>query len=374
MNLDEMLIYADIEHIHKIVENYKCQCNRHSKTEMIQTIIYTFFHKDTLDAHLAKIDAIEYTFIQLLYLDARNKYSMEDLIAKGKQALAFHDTTKKPRELVLSALKSGWIFQGVGKRNAFSYLIPQDVKKNILRIMGSRLNINLLSSDQNFVYRDERSLLVSDLASFLSYVSNESVILTGKGNIYKRQQKIILDAMLISEEPLGKVTWRFGYGRRYNEYPDRFSIIYDYAFYHKLIHEEESGYLYLTKSGEAWLNQRNLMDEEKKLYTFWIRLYKRPIPFLQLIVKLIDLSATNQWVLLNSIENEVLFWLKDHYYETKEMVFHERIIKMLLHLGVLQLGYQKEQAFIRVTEEGHHWVNGSANFDVKEIIMKKNKK
>jgi len=371
LNLDEMLIYADIGHIHNIADQYQCRCNRHSKTEMIQTIIYTVFRQGTLDTLISQMDDVEFTFIQLLYLDARTQYLMEDLLAKGKQAITLRNSSIQPRELIISALKKGWIFQGVGRKYAFFYMVPHDLKKKILQILIKKMKLEVLNKDQNFVYRDERNLIISDVDIFLQMVSKKNILLTAKGNIYKKHQKVILDHLQVKEEPLGRVAWRFGYGRRYHEYPDRFSLIYDFAFYHGLIAEDENGYLLITKDGLKWLDQANREEEEKKIYTFWVRLYKRPIPFLQLIIKWIDLAAYNQWVQLNSMEEEILFWLRDHYYETKSQVFHDRIIKMLLHLGVLQLGYQGDEAFIRVTEEGHRWLNGYVGFDLKEIQMDK---
>ena len=48
MNLAELLTYADIGQIHKIIDSYQCQCDRHSKTEMIQQLIFTVFNNKNL--------------------------------------------------------------------------------------------------------------------------------------------------------------------------------------------------------------------------------------------------------------------------------------------------------------------------------------
>ena len=62
MNINEMLIYADIEHISKIADHYKCQCNRNSKTDTIQAIIYHIFQKDILEESIKQLNVLEYTF------------------------------------------------------------------------------------------------------------------------------------------------------------------------------------------------------------------------------------------------------------------------------------------------------------------------
>lgn len=369
LNLNEMLIYADIQHINKIVDHYQCQCDRHSKTEMIQSIIYTLFQNNTLEEMIDQLTDIERTFVQLLYLDSRTKYTIEDLLAKGKQAIELQQSNEKPREIVLTALKKGWIFQGVGKKHLLIYLVPEDLKKKILQSLIRKLQKQVLVKEEIPFYRDEIDLLFSDLLTFLNTIRKEDIYLTNEGNIYKRQQYAIFQSFIIPEEPLKRQAFRFGYGRRYDEYPDRFSLLYDYAYYQKWIDEGEKGFLGLTTLGIQWVERSHQrMKESKKLYQFWVRLYKHPIPFLPLIVRFIDLMSYQQWVRLDHLQELTLFWLKDHYYEKKEQIFQERIIKMMLHLGLIQLGNDDGIPFLRVTEEGHHWINDFESFEAKEIV------
>ncbi len=371
LNLNEMLIYADFQHINNIVDHYHCQCDRHSKTDMVQAILFKLLRKDTLREIILQADREDLTFIQLLYLDSRTKYTIEDLLAKAKQALDLHQMDRKPRELVLSGLKKGWIFQGVGKKNALVYLVPEDFKNRILETIHQKAKEELNRADDVPFYRDETDLILSDLHIFLSYVKNEEILLTSEGNIYKRQQQLLFRLLHIKEEIIKKQAWRFGYGRRYNEYPDRFSLIYDYAYYFKLTEESANGYLQLTSNGEKWLHEISPSKEKMNLYRFWLRLYKYPISFLPLIVKYIDLVAYKEWVQLDQLERKLMFWIKEHYYETTEIVFQERIIKMLHHLGVLKIGNIEHNVYIRVTDEGHHWINGIEGFHVKEINITK---
>lgn len=357
MNLAEMLLFADIDQVNKIADSYNCSCNRHSKTEMIQSLIYTMLNKTNLELLTTKIDKSEETFLNLLYLDTRDSYSYEELSAKAKQAIDLAETsTCNPRDLILSSLKKGWVFQGVGKKHLLSYLIPHDYRTSILQTIKNNLLEKINTVDELNIYRDESSIIVSDLTTFLQFLLNEEVLLTGEGNIYKRQQNILFNMFLVPEEPLKKVSWRFGYGRRYNEYPDRFSLIYDYAFYYKLIHEEQEGFLFLTPLGGKWLNKSEYFDEEHKLYQFWLRLYKHTIPFLQIILRLIDLVAYKRWIEVQSVEKQLFFWIKEHYYEKKEEIFEERVIKMLFHLGVIQIGEYANKHYLRVTDKGHNWI------------------
>ena len=370
LNLNEMLIYADFQHINNIVEHYQCQCDRHSKTDMVQSIIFKLLRKETLNEIIGQAAKEELSFIQLLYLDSRTKYTIEDLLAKAKQSISLHQLDKRPRELVLMALRKGWIFQGVGKKNALIYHVPEDFKSRIIEVIYQKSKENLNYIEQVPFYRDETDLLLSDLQIFLNFVKNEEVLLTGDGNIYKRQQQLLFRLLHIKEEPLKKQAWRFGYGRRYNEYPDRFSLIYDYAFYYKLIDEDATGELFLTLNGEKWFTDMNPVKEKMNLYRFWLRLYKYPISFLPLIVKYIDLMAYKEWVQLEAVERFLLFWLKDYYYETRETIFHERIIKMLHHLGALKVGNFENKTFIQVCEEGHHWINGIEGEKLSSINLK----
>ena len=77
-----------------------------------------------------------------------------------------------------------------------------------------------------------------------------------------------------------KGTWRFGYGRMFKEYPNRFSFIYDYCYYHQLISEHD-----LTLRINGGMVRHGLVEGKKEslaeVYTFWLRLYKNPIPNIQ---------------------------------------------------------------------------------------------
>ncbi|MFV9510677.1 hypothetical protein [Tepidibacillus sp. LV47] len=358
MNLAEMLLYADISHINKIADHYQCQCDRHSKQDMIQTLIYKILQKQTMLNILKQADDTEQTFMMLLYLDQRNQFTMEDLLAKGKKAIQLHESSHKPRDLILLSLKKGWIFQGLEKKNALVYLIPDDLKAKMLELIRNQYLSQMHTLKELSFYRDEKRLIAADFQTFLKFVSNEEILLTGDGSIYKRQQQLLFNQFLVPEEPIKKPGWRFGYGRRYRQYPDRFSLIYDYAFYKKMIEEDERGFLYLTNLGRNRLDHENLEEITMEIYKFWLRIYKSSIPFLPFIVQLIDLLAFDCWLSLEDLKRTVLIWLKDRYYETKEVIFNERIIKMLHHLGIIQIGQDQEKSYIRLTKEGHRFVNG----------------
>ena len=365
-----MLLYADIQHVAKIADQYDCQCNRHSKQEMIQSLLYKILQKKTITSLIEQIDDTEYSFVMLLYLDQKDQYTMEDLLAKGKKVTQLHQSSEKPRELILKSLRKGWIFQGVGKHKTLVYLIPQDLKKVILELFRTQLLAQIENRSTLSFYRDEKNLIAADCQTFLKFVSKEEVLLTGDGNIYKRQQQLLFNQFLVVEEPLKKQGFRFGYGRRYHEYPDRFSLIYDYAYFKKLIDEDQVGILKITSVGLNQLEQGNIEQITRDMYQFWTRLYKTSIPHLPLIVRLIDLLANEKWVAIHELEGIMLFWLKDHYYETKKIIFNDRIVKMLHHLGIIQIGQDEEKSYIRLTKEGHQYIHGIEIFQAKEIELK----
>jgi len=368
LNLDEMLIYADIEQINKIADNYQCQCNRHSKTEMIQSIIYTLYKKEMINRYIKGLESVEISFMQLLFFDSRLRLTIEDLLAKAKQAASIHNSEIKPKQLVLLALKRGWIFQGVGKKNLLVYLVPIDLKRKIIKSIKQHIEESLISVNEVDFYRDEQNLIVSDLSIFLTYIQKEEVLLTGTGAMYRRNQQDLFQFLLITEQVINKQLWRFGFGRKYNEYPDRFSLIYDYAYYRNYI-KEENGYLNITNEGKYWLENAERDKESLKMFKFWIRLYKHAIPYLPLIVKFIDLVAYKKWIELKTFKNGIVVWLNDHYYENKDIVFMERIIKMLLHLGIIQISFNDDITFIRITEDGHQFINGFESFNAKDIVL-----
>ncbi|HEY4391167.1 MAG TPA: hypothetical protein VGN02_07435, partial [Paenibacillus sp.] len=192
----------------------------------------------------------------------------------------------------------------------------------------------VLAEQEPVIYREESDLMSTDLHLFLEYVLNHSVVLNAEGVMYRRSQLQIMEMLHVSEPLVGK-GWRFGYGRRFKDYPSRFSLLYDYAYHIRLI-KEEGDSLKLTSSGLSYLKEEH-GDTMLQFVVFWLRLYKIPIPNLLSIIYWIERSSAD-WVSVASLYQKLESLIAPFFYDTPESIFEERILRMMLHLGMIRIG------------------------------------
>ena len=356
MNLPDLLTYADIDHLLDIVVHYELP-RTHSKHELIKTLLVTMQRPAWWDEQTKSLSTTESRFWQLVLLDSRETFNLDELLGKGRQALA--EKEGNPRSLVAKAIKKGVLFPNVAGRNRSLYKVPRDVRKFAIRSIRNRFISEMIVNDEPTMYRDEQTCLTSDLVCFLTYIGEKGVRLTAEGAIYRQDLQQVLGQMTIKEAPISKQRWRFGFGRRYHQYPDRFSLLYDYAYYREYIVENRQT-LSLTMShpGKIASNGR----EAEKIYKFWLRLYRRPFPELPLIVKWVYLLSQTHWVSIDSLFNYLSQWITPYYYMEREDLF-DLLIKMLTHLGVIR----SSPTAVQMTESGNECVARSTGWDLNEL-------
>ena len=358
MNLADMLSYADIHQLGKIAVSYGCECNGHSKNELIQAILSAIGKRELIDSFVHKMSMEDIRFINSLLFESKSGYSMEELTARARQARFVQpgQETELSREMIVTYKHRGWLFNGYSQQTRYLFHVPDDIKTVIRRSLETRFVASLTYVDEPTAYRDEQWLIIDDIRHLLRYLATEDVLLTTDGTIYKRTLLSLFEGFAVKEEPLGRVGFRFGYGRKFREYPDRFSFIYDYCYYQHWI-EEDEGKLILTELGQAKAESLN-KDELGQIYRLWLRLYKGPIPnVLPLAYWLIRLSE--RWVTVASIIACLCPLVKPYYYDTPESVLERRMIHMLMHLGLLQIGeHPLHGAVIRATKTAAAVIKG----------------
>lgn len=362
MRVTDWLTYTDIDQLKQLNRFYQCECNYHSKNELICSLLQRMNRKSLIKEIVTQLSNEELRFLQLIVLDTSESYTMEELVAKGRAALFGEEG--EPRRLIASALKKGWLFRGYSHSTNNLYEMPTDTKERITDLITEPYlqEKELITPD---FYRDEENLMVADLYSFLGYLQRDIVRLAGDGGIYRNQQKILFQGLYVVEEPVSGKGPRFGFGRNYHLYPDRFSLIYDYAFYKGYIEEHEQGYLQLTVLGNDKLIKKDA-EEGKNMYRFWIRLYRKPIPHLPIIIRWIGLLSNSGWISLNQCYEVSSSWLAPYYYESVETLF-QRIIQIMLHLGILKVGLESGVNYIALTTSGKKWVQGISAFKEETI-------
>lgn len=409
MNLADMLCYADIAELTRIAETYDCSCSSHSKNELIQSILSTVQRRDVLETRVDEITASDLRFLNSLLFESRPAYSLEELKARAlgsdpavlkQQVLAAgvefkppepSPSTKNPpkggrtrkskktqevppmgpdeiaRHAISRFKRFGWLFNGFSQQTRYLYQVPEDVKTRLCDALEQKYRASLVYSDEPPVYRDERSLILDDLVQFMRYVRANDIPLTAEGVMYKRQVGQILELFAVHENIPARGGWRFGYGRRFRDYPDRFSLIYDFAYYHRLIAEQPDR-LVLTEQGLGIADGTERMDPIG-LYRFWLRLYKGAIPNLSALVQWVMRLSSN-WLTVESLTSILQPLVRPYYYDTQKDILERRVLTMMLHLGMVRWGETAEGAnVIRITPQGKSLISGNTlAFEDKLVI------
>jgi len=251
----------------------------------------------------------------------------------------------------------GWLFNGFSHQTRFLYHVPDDVKRKLCEAIDRRFRESLDVRGDPAAYRDERGLAESDIRALLTYVAQNDVPLTTDQVMYKRQLQQVLEQMNVAEAPPGRSGWRFGYGRRYRDYPDRFSLLYDYCCFESWL-REQPGELRLTEEGAAVAAGAVRIDPAA-IYRFWLKLYKGPIPNLNALVQWVSRLAA-EWTTVASLERILLPLIRPYYYDTPHDVLNRRVLGSMLHLGLLKWGETDGgDTVVRMTPQGRQIVAGN---------------
>lgn len=403
MNLSDMLVYADIQQLNRIAEMYKCDCSSNSKHDLIQSILAAMSSK-TFDEYVHKMTLEELRFVNMLLFETKKAYSMEDLIARAQQSRfeqkssrmhavnstqvtllslnaaesaeyvgkqkkgvkrkaehklkSAQEEVKSPREMIAAFKHRGWFFNGYSSSNKYLFHVPQDMKRRFQKIMLHSFAEKLEYCNEPEAYRDEQLLFEEDTTIFLRYAQQNDIQLSADGSMYKRWLTAILDRLNVGEQPPPKGEWRFGYGRHFSQYPNRFSLLYDFCRFSGYIVEQSNERLLVTPAGEARLLAKK-EQEISRLYQYWLKQYKLPIPNLEAIANWLA-ELCGRWVTIASIEQILLPYIKPYFYDSAQSILEQRVIAMLLHLGLLRVGeHAAAGKVIRITPIGKAVIQGT---------------
>jgi len=348
-----MLCYADIQQLHRIAQQYDCR-RSHSKNELIQAILAKAYNRDVMEKQVTNFTIEDLRFMNSVLFERKKNFSLEELLAKAQETQFSRNKQRNPREMITEYRHRGWLFNGVTNENRYLFQFPADLKKRIGEVMLKQLSKKVQVAEEPEVYKDEQHLLAEDVQTFLCYIHRHDLPLTTAGYLYKRQLQQLLQTMTIEEPLVPKKAWRFGYGRRYKEYPDRFSLLYDYCYDNGWIYET-SDRLLLTDRGEKQVLGEDKIDLSS-MYRFWLRVYREPIPNIKAMVHWIE-KLSSDWVTVQSITETLAQFIKPFYYDEVDHILHKRLLQMMLHLGLITLGeHSVHGAVMRSTDQGSHLI------------------
>ncbi|AZK47189.1 hypothetical protein [Paenibacillus lentus] len=356
MDLAEMLTFADIGQLSRIADHYQCECNGNSKRDLIQSILQTIGRREFIEQHVDQLSLEDLRFLNMLLFDGRRQFSLEELIACAQQSRFTQDAKDResPRDVITRFRRRGWLFNGSTASTMYLFEVPEDLKRRFKETLEARFKSAIQGADtEPTVYREEYDLLPKDLRELLDYVHQHEIPLNGEGVMYRRNQIQLMEKLHVAEPLVGR-GWRFGYGRRFKDYPSRLALLYDYAYHMKWI-REEGGLLVLTAKGNEYLAE-NKQEPMIQFVSFWLRLYKGPIPNLLSLMYWIERCST-EWVTAASLFERLELLIKPFFYDTPESIFEERILRMMLHLGMLRIGEDdSRERFVQTTPFGKHCV------------------
>lgn len=362
MNLADMLTYADIGQLSNIASYYDCDCKRNSKHDLIQSILIKMGRREFFEEQIGHLSDTDLRFLNSLIFDARSGYSLEELTSTIRQASLEADVevekkgkgkavkAESPREAVARYRRSGWLFNGFTHSTKYTFQVPSDLKQRFRDVLGAKLQERLHYSPEPDVYRDEQGLVSTDMFLLLRFVEGHEIELNAEGFMYRRYQQQMLSSLHINEPLISKGAWRFGYGRSCTEYPDRFALLYDYAYARQWI-KESGNRLIISERGKEFLVEGNQVSVIQ-IFRFWLRLYKGAVPNLSSLVYWISQCAKD-WVTSASLYESLGWLIRPFYYDTPQTILDQRVIRMLMHLGMLRIGESEQSGtVIRMTALG----------------------
>ncbi|GAA0360487.1 hypothetical protein [Bacillus horti] len=351
MSLSEYLLYRDIQDLNKMANIYECECNRNSKLELVQAIHYQMLNRSFFLKYVQELDESFIAFSTYIIFQPTRMFTVEDLMAKGSYILALFSSEMNPRKWISQLMSSGWLFP-ITTKNHIQLEIPLDLSIFLRKEWGSywlRLMPNQTKSlPFEAVRRKEEFVLVADLRLFLAKLSEEAFPMTVDGSIHKKPLHALLSLMSVQEVPLSDSKWRFGYGRRFPHYPNRFALIYDFCF-HKGWIQEDGGQVYVSISGQQEVEDMSTKEILEDIRAYWLRVYRKPIPSLPFITTLILELCKDRWISDSDMFHALKKWLKQYYYDDVKAIFEQRIVQMLIHLGYVEVTIDpvKEQQYIK---------------------------
>jgi hypothetical protein len=352
VKLSDALGRLDISQLSGLAAACRCECNPHSKHELIQSLFVRLTRRSFFSERFASLSAAEKRFLLQITGESKAEYGKGALYVKSRLA---GEKNLGGRAMILRGMEDGWLFRI--RQEPEIYNMPDDIRMGWRRYL-QKIGEQLAAGGKELEwYRDETHVLAEDLFVFLQFIKKNNPPLSKDSILYRNHQQQIIGMLSVNEDLPAKGEWRFGYGRRFNEYPDRFALLYDYAYDSRLIQEEEGNQLYLTGEGEKLVHaaERRTDKLSEQLFIYWKTAYSRPIPTLNGLLSLI--SGLSAWTEESALIEAVQELVSPYYYDGFADIIKRRLLKMLVHTGIMQRGTTEGSSVYRLTVWGNFIIN-----------------
>lgn len=333
MRLAECLNHASVKTLRNIALEQGVACAMYSKLDLMENLLFNMRAASKIEKLVDEWSDLWGESFRRVALHTRSQFSAEEI----------RGLLHQPNDAMFQkALSQGWLYANSGTDKRLVYVIPDELR-NVMknRLISTWREMRVARNDSPLLENDEQMSMINDMETLLNYVENHEVKLTIEGSMYKKHLQQLMELFEVQED-LNLPEWRFGYGRRIYDYPDRLALLYDFGFEQGMFVETAQEQLSLARDVvEEWRNTPRKIQLQR-LYLYYIRLYRKPIPRLREIVETIRLLSTD-WVSSASMFRICECQVNDFYYDTPHDVWNTRIIKMLRHLGILRTGSDLEQ-------------------------------
>ncbi len=338
MNTVELLNDSNIENLRDLARFHNCQCNQHSKLELMKHIQAALRSRHRFVDQWKGLSGSHKRFLQHIVYDYRERFVVDDLLQRAATA-AYDSGARKQASNILAEFKvRGWLFEGMSGGERQMFRMPHDLQHFYVRLLKEELASELVFASEPPEYREEKRWLMEDVRLFLVFVGERGLDLTQSGAIQKRWLQQFMRQCRVAES-LQLSGFRFGYGRSHHEYPGRFALLYDFCYAQQWIVETDQR-LMLSESGKQMvfaMTGPNLNEEYSQLLLhFWLRTYRRAVPNLAAVVRMI-VQLCERWVVASSLIAALRLFVKPYYYDDAEQVLALRILPMMISFGLLRV-------------------------------------
>ncbi|MCZ6677139.1 MAG: helicase-associated domain-containing protein [Candidatus Poribacteria bacterium] len=257
-------------------------------------------------------------------------------------------------EVLRTLAESGFVFAIPVGNMQYHYIIPEDLRRLLLKILAPDVDAGLVSPKETpRSVRNDGFALIRDTFTFLCSASQYGIGRTQQGSIYKRTQKHLLSRFEAPEDT-PKVYDRINPTEGNS---DRLDFIYQFCWRGKLLAGDNSN-MRCSQAGHEWLRKP---DAEKiaDIYDDWLEYHVSKRPQASIALSICRILSPDGWALLSSIQEQVAkFNVNPIWMQTLYSQLERSFVNYLTYMGALAFASVGDDIAIQVTHPGRRLFAG----------------
>lgn len=321
MNVIEMLTYSDVFLLQKIAKQMGLHHDGYSKNGYIQTISLHLCDNRFLNQIVSTLSMTEMRLLMRLIAEQSHQMSIEQLLVFAKHCI-WDDSSWTARTLVHRFVHQGWLYRSHRNNDETLYIFPLDLKH---RLMARLVDFFVSATDSLEQLHDNVAIhepvaSAQDLKLLLQFALHHPLPLTKDGAIHQKSMKQLFELLPRRGD--------------WHPYPERLLLLCQYALNKNLLSLVANEQLLVTTLGKEIIDG-SYDTMHHSLISLWIHQYTSAIPNLRTIIYWI-MTLAKQPIYVQTMIAKMTpftFVVAD---ETANDVLDQRIIGMMVHLGLLR--------------------------------------